>query len=64
MELEPPYSWTMVDVECHHCLWNTHTNGLCRAWHAIITLGQQIRSDEIGHGIPSLPFNNIHGKTM
>ena len=32
-----------------------HTVGWRRAWHAIIALGRQTRSNDVGHGNPSSP---------
>ena len=64
MELEPPYSWTMVDVECHHCLWNTHTIGQRQAWNAIMVLGKHTLSDNVERGMLSLAFYNTDGGTL
>ena len=51
------------NVSCHHCPWETHTAGRRRAWHAIITLGQQTRSNDVGRGMPSSPLGSTHGRT-
>ena len=51
-------------VECHHRPRVTHTFGRRRAWHAIIALGQHTRSDDIGHGMLSLPLERTHSQTM
>ena len=50
-------------VACHHCLWEAHTVGLRRAWHEITALGQHIQSDNVGHGMTSLPLGNTHCRT-
>ena len=53
-------------VTCHHCLWTAHTVGLGRqrrAWHDIIALGQHTRSDYVGRGMTSPPFDSTHGRT-
>ena len=33
---------------------------LPRAWHTIMNLGQHTRSENIGHGMPLSPLNNVH----
>ena len=50
-------------VACHHRLWETYTVERHRAWHAIIASGQHTRSNDIGRGMPSLPFGSSHGRT-
>ena len=35
-----------------------------RAWHAIIALGRQTRSDDVRHDMPSPPLDSTHGRTM
>ena len=32
-------------------------------WHAIIALGRQIRTNDVGHGMPSSPLGSIDGRT-
>ena len=34
-----------------------------RAWHAIIALGRETRSNDIECGMPSTPWDSIHGRT-
>ena len=50
-------------MACHHRLSAAYTVGRRRAWHAIIALGQQRRSDDVGRGIPSSPLDSTHGQT-
>ncbi len=38
------------------------SNERCRVLHVIIKHGQHIQSDEIGHGISSLPFDKTHDR--
>ena len=45
-------------VTCHHRLWAAHRVKQCRAWHAIISLGQHTRSDDVGRGLPSSPLDS------
>ena len=39
------------------------TVGRRRAWHAIIALGRQTWSNDVGRGMPSLPFGSTGGQT-
>ena len=55
---------TASGVSCDHRLLPSHTVERCRAWHAIIALGQHIRSNDIGCGMPSSPLGSTHGRTM
>ena len=50
-------------VACHYHPWTANTVERCRAWHAIITLGQHKRSNDVGRGMPSSPLNDKHGRT-
>ena len=60
----------MSYIACHDRPLTAHTNKRHRAWHAIITLGLQTRSDDIGHRMtsspsdrawmPSSPFGSTH----
>ena len=34
-----------------------------RAWHAIIAIGQHIRSNDVGRGMPSSPLGSTYGRT-
>ena len=46
---------TKLGVACHHRLWAAHTVERRRAWHAIIALGRQTRSNDVWRGMPSSP---------
>ena len=46
---------TTSGVACHHRLWAAHTVERRRAWHAIIALGRQTRSNDVWRGMPSSP---------
>ena len=54
---------TASGVACHHRPWTIKTVGRHRAWHAIIALGQNTRSDGVGHGMSSSPLDNTHRRT-
>ena len=49
-------------VTCHHRLWTAHTIERRRAWHAIIALGRQTRSNDIRRDMPSPPLDSTHGR--
>ena len=51
-------------VACHHRLWAAHTVEQRRAWHAIIALGRQTRSNDVRRGMPSSPLGSTNGRTM
>ena len=40
-----------------------HTVRRRRVWHAINALGRQIRTNDVGRGMPSLPLGNTHSIT-
>ena len=46
----PHRSWTANTVERH------------QAWHAIIALGRQTRSNDVRHDMPSQPLDNTHSR--
>ena len=48
---------TTSGMACRHCPWTQHTVKQSRAWHAIISLGQQTRSDDVRRGMPSSPLD-------
>ena len=50
-------------VACHHCHWTAHTVERRRAWHAIIALGSQTRSNDVRRGMPSSPLGSTNGRT-
>ena len=55
---------TTSGVACHHRLWAAHTVERRRAWHAIIALGRQTRSDNVRHDMPSPPLDSTHGRQL
>ena len=62
--LESTHSRTTLGVACNHRLWAAHTVERRRAWHAIIALGRQTRSDDIRRDMPSPPLDSTHSRTM
>ena len=62
--LDRTHGQTTSGVACHHCLWVAHTVERRRAWHAIIALGRQTRSNDVRHGKPSSPLGSTHDRTM
>ena len=54
---------TTSGVACHHRLWAAQMVERRRAWHAIITFGQHTRSNDVGHGMPSLPLGSTDSQT-
>ena len=53
---------TTSGLACHHRLWAAQTIKRRRAMHAIIALGRQTRSDDVGRGMPSSPLNSTDGR--
>ncbi|TMW81654.1 hypothetical protein EJD97_008475 [Solanum chilense] len=51
---------TKSGMTCHLLTWTAHTVGRCRAWHAIIALGQHTRLNYVRRGTPSSPLDSIH----
>ena len=51
-------------LSCHHRLWAAHTVERRRAWHAIIALGRQTRSDDVRRDMLSPPLDSTHCRTM
>ncbi len=52
---------TTSGVACHHRLW-AHTVERRLAWHAIFAFLQHTRSNDVGRGMPSSPFDSIDGR--
>ena len=48
---------------CHNSPWTANTVERRRTWNAIIAFRQHTRSNDVGHGMPSLPLDTTHGKT-
>ena len=57
------HSRTMLSVASHHRPWTARTVGRRQVWHAIIVLGQQTRSNDVGRGMPSSPLGSTHSRT-
>ena len=57
------HSRTTSGVACHHRLWEAQTVERCRAWHDIIDLGRQTRSNDVRRDMPSPPLDSTHGRT-
>ena len=51
-------------MACYHRPWAAHTVERRRAWHAIIALGRQTRSNDVKRDMPSPPLDSTHGRTM
>ena len=61
--LDSTHGRTTSGVACNHRLWAAHTVERRRAWHAIIALGRQTRSNDIWRGMPSSPLGSTNGRT-
>ncbi|TMW93700.1 hypothetical protein EJD97_011282 [Solanum chilense] len=55
---------TTLGMTCDHLPWAANRVGLHQSWHAMITLGQHTRSDDVGHDMQELRRDNIHSETM
>ena len=62
--LDNTHNRTTPGVACHHRHWVAHMVEQRRAWHAIIALGSQTRSNDVKRGMPSSPLGNTNGRTM
>ena len=60
--LESTHGRTTSGVACHHRLWEAQTVERRRAWHAIIVLGRQTRSNDVRRDMPSPPLDNTHSR--
>ena len=61
--LDCKHGRTTSGLAFHHRLWEAHTIERCRVWQAIIALGQQTRSNDVRHRMPSSPLGSTHGRT-
>ena len=61
--LDSTHGRTKLGVECHHRLWAAQTVEQCRAWHAIIALGRQTRSNDVRHGMQTSPLGSTDRRT-
>ena len=50
----------MWGVACYYLLWAAKMVGRRLAWHDITALGQHTWSDDVEHGMPSLPLDSTH----
>ena len=57
------HSRPVLSVVCHHRPWTTNTVEQHQAWHAITSYKQYIRSNNVRHGITSLPLESKHDRT-
>ena len=55
--LDSTHGRTTSGVAFHHGPWTTHRVEQRRAWHAIIGLGRQRGSNDVGRGMPSSLLN-------
>ena len=62
LPLDSTHGRTTLGVACHHQLWATQTVERHQAWHAIIALRRQTRSDDVGCCMLSLPLDSTHGR--
>ena len=60
--LDSTHGWMTSGAKCNHRLWEAHTVERRRAWHAIIALGRQTWSNDVGRGMTSLPWYNTNGR--
>ena len=51
-------------VACHHCPWTGNMIERCRAWHAINTLRQNTRKNDVGRNMTLSPLGSTHGRMM
>ena len=63
LPLDSTHGRTTSGVACHNYLWAGHTVKRHRAWHAIIAIGRQIRSNDVRADMQSPPLDNTHGQT-
>ena len=61
--LDSTHSHTTSGIACHHRPGTPNMVERRRAWHDISSLRLHARSDDVGHGIPSLPLGCTNGQT-
>ena len=61
--LESTHGRTTSGVACHHRLWAAHTVEQSRAWHAIVALRLNTRSNVVKRNMSSPPLDSTHGRT-
>ena len=62
LPLDSTHCQTTPGMSCHHRLWAAQTVEQCRAWHAIIALERQTRSNDVRRDMPSPPLDSTHGR--
>ena len=62
--LDCTHWWTMSGMTCHHIPWTKHMVGRHWAWHAIIALWQDTRSDDVERGTPAKLLDSTHIRMM
>ena len=60
--LHNTHNRTTSGVARHNRLWEAHTVRRRQAWHAIIALGRQTRSNDFRHCMPAPPLDSTHGR--
>ena len=60
--LDSTHDRMTLGMACHHHLWAAQTVGWRRPWHAIVALGRQTRSNDVGRGLSSSPLGSTHGR--
>ena len=61
--LDSTHGRTTSGMACHHRLWAAQTVERRWAWHAIIALGRQTRSNNVRRDMPSPPLDSTHSRT-
>ena len=64
LPLDSTHGRTTSGVACHHIPWTTNTIDQRQAWHDITAFGQHTRLNNVERGIPSLPLDSTHDRTM
>ena len=60
--LHSTHGRTTLGMACHHHLWAAQMVERRRAWHAIVALGRQTRSNDVGRELSSSPLGSTHGQ--
>ena len=63
LPLDSTHDRTTSGVACHHHLRAAQTVEQRQAWHAIIALGRQTRSNYVRRGMPASPLGSTNGRT-
>ena len=51
--------WDDFGVVWHYRTWTAYTVGECQVSHSIMAIAQNTRSNDVRHGSPTSPLNNI-----